>query len=142
MKNLSQGREKLQSGYVPERFVTYYCLNIPSFIQSVPMSSETAIGYGLQNPGFESRQEQCIYLLQNIQTGPGVPFRIVLNGYRNYLQLKNLTWHDIDHSSPPNARLKMSGFISPIPLYAIMVLTATQLRFLRIPIRVHNYRLL
>lgn len=52
---------------------------------------------------------------------------------------KYLMGRDVVHSPPPNARLRMSGFISPLPLHAIMVWTAIQIRFsLLIPIGRHN----
>jgi len=35
------------------------------------MAPATEIGYGLENPGCETWQGQYIYLLQNVQTGPG-----------------------------------------------------------------------
>jgi hypothetical protein len=35
------------------------------------MALDTAIDYDLENPGFESRKEQCIIFSKNVQTGPG-----------------------------------------------------------------------
>jgi len=81
------------------------------------------LGYGSGDPGFKFREgQQIFYILQKKASKPPNP---LLNGHRGYLAGYSGRNVKLTSSLHLAQRIRMSGVVSLLPLYALRVWTGT-----------------
>jgi hypothetical protein len=74
----------------------------------------TETGYGLDTPGFDSLQEQQIYLLHNIRTGSKAHSSLLGSPYREVFPWVKWPRREADDVPPPSTEMCDSGALPPL----------------------------